>query len=93
MPKKISDEDKRLAQVIQNIGAADRPNSRSRGNRYNDYVNKRTWLIDTSETSADRKETNREVAKLDKTMSWASRSSGGIAKAGGRFVGKIWKEY
>jgi hypothetical protein len=25
MPKKISDEDKRLAKVIQNIGAADRP--------------------------------------------------------------------
>jgi hypothetical protein len=63
------------------------------GDRYNDYIDKRTWWIETTETARDRKQTKREVDKLDKTMNWASRSSGGLAKAGGRFVGKIWKEY
>ena len=35
-------------------------------NRRDDYMNKRSWLIDTAETPADKKRLKAELAKLDK---------------------------
>ena len=35
-------------------------------NRRDDYMNKRSWLIDTAETPADKKKLKSELAKLDK---------------------------
>jgi hypothetical protein len=34
-------------------------------NRRDDYLNKRSWLIDTAETPADKKRLKGELAKLD----------------------------
>ena len=35
-------------------------------NRRDDYMNKRSWLIDTAETPADKKKLKSDLAKLDK---------------------------
>jgi hypothetical protein len=35
-------------------------------NRRDDYMNKRSWLIDTAETPADKKRLKSDLAKLDK---------------------------
>jgi len=35
-------------------------------NRRDDYMNKRSWLIDTAETPADKKRLKADLAKLDK---------------------------
>jgi hypothetical protein len=35
-------------------------------NRRDDYMNRRSWLIDTAETPADQKRLKSELAKLDK---------------------------
>jgi hypothetical protein len=35
-------------------------------NRRDDYMNRRSWLIDTAETPADQKRLKAELAKLDK---------------------------
>ena len=34
-------------------------------NRRDDYMNRRSWLIDTAETPADKKRLKTELAKLD----------------------------
>jgi hypothetical protein len=34
-------------------------------NRRDDYMNRRSWLIDTAETAADQKRLKSELAKLD----------------------------
>jgi len=34
-------------------------------NRRDDYMNRRSWLIDTAETPADQKRLKSELAKLD----------------------------
>jgi len=66
--------------------------------RYNDYIDKKTWWIETTETAEDRKETKREVAKLDKTIDWASRSpkrtSAGstVGQPGAKFINKLYKQ-
>jgi hypothetical protein len=68
------------------------------GDRYNDYIDKRTWWIETTETAEDAKQTKREVAKLDKTMNWASRSpqrnsAGSTAgQPGSKFINKLYQQ-
>ena len=64
-----------------------------KNNRYDDYINKRTWLTDTTETAEDRVETAREVKKLDRAMNWASRSSAGLQGRAGKAVNKVYKTY
>ncbi len=61
--------------------------------RNEDYQNRRSWLIDTTETAADRVETKREVKKLDRAMNWASRSSAGLQGKAGKLVNKVYKTY
>ena len=43
-------------------------------NRYDDYMNRRSWLVDTAETSQDKKALPGQIKKLDQAMNWASRS-------------------
>jgi hypothetical protein len=61
--------------------------------RNEDYQNRRSWLIDTTETAADRVETKREVKKLDRAMNWASRSSAGLQGKAGKSVNVVYKTY
>lgn len=42
--------------------------------RYDDYMNKRSWMVDTAETPGQKKALPKQVKKLDKTVNWASRS-------------------
>lgn len=35
-------------------------------NRRDDYMNKRSWLIDTAETPKDKKNLKKDLAKIDK---------------------------
>jgi hypothetical protein len=42
--------------------------------RYDDYMNRRSWLVDTAETKKQQKALPGQLAKLDKTMNNASRS-------------------
>ena len=61
--------------------------------RNEDYQNRRSWLIDTTETAEDRKETKRGVKKLDNAMNWASRSSAGLQGKAGKAVNVVYKTY
>ena len=101
MPKKISDEDRRLAKVIQNIGKADKPATNSgqpSGYRNpkgpakmtaDQYQSKREWLVDTAETKAQQKALPKELAKLQADY----RSQAGLAKKGGSHVFPTYKTY
>ena len=42
--------------------------------RYDDYMNRRSWMVDTAETPKDKKKLKGDLNKLDKTMDFASRS-------------------
>jgi hypothetical protein len=44
--------------------------------RNEDYINARNWNMDTAETPKDKAQSKKAVAKLDKTIGWASRTSG-----------------
>jgi hypothetical protein len=61
--------------------------------RYDDYMNRRSWMVDTAETAKDKKKLPGELKKLDKAMNWASRSSAGLQGAAGKAVNKIYKTY
>jgi hypothetical protein len=43
-------------------------------NRYDDYMNRRSYLVDTAETPKDKKALKNDLKKLDKAMNFASRS-------------------
>lgn len=66
-------------------------------NRYDDYMNKRSWLVDTAETAQDKKALPGQLKKLDKAISWASRSprtQGGISNGtpGAKNVTPVYRE-
>jgi hypothetical protein len=42
--------------------------------RYDDYMNRRSWMVDTAETPKNKKNLPNDLNKLDKAVNWASRS-------------------
>jgi hypothetical protein len=52
-------------------------------NRRDDYMNKRSWLIDTAETPADKKRLKSDLAKLDKKFNPNRVASTSKAKTSG----------
>jgi hypothetical protein len=62
-------------------------------NRRDDYMNKRSWLIDTAETPADKKNLKADLAKLDTQFNpnrVAKRNSAGV-KATTSTVNKTYR--
>ena len=56
-------------------------------NRRDDYLNKRSWLIDTAETPADKKKLKSELAKLDKKFNPNRVASTSKAKPAAKTTG------
>ena len=61
--------------------------------RYDDYMNRRSWMVDTAETPQQKKALPKELSKLDKAVNWASRSSAGLQGKAGKAVAKLYKTY
>ena len=61
--------------------------------RYDDYMNRRSFMVDTAETPKDKKNLPKDVKKLDKAVNWASRSSAGLQGKAGKAVAKLYKTY
>lgn len=62
-------------------------------NRRDDYMNKRSWLIDTAETPADKKRLRADIAKLDTQFNpnkVAKRNSAGLTTKSNT-VNKIYR--
>ena len=43
--------------------------------RYDDYMNRRSWMVDTAETPKDKKKLKGDLNKLDKTMQSSSEAA------------------
>jgi hypothetical protein len=61
--------------------------------RYSDYVDKVTSISEGAETPAEKKAAPKRIAALDKTIGWASRTSGGMKGKAAKAVSKVYKTY
>lgn len=58
---------------------------------YDDYMNRRSWLVDTAETPEDKKNLKEDLKKLDRLYK-ESRREGGITTSNGvRKVNPVYR--